>query len=159
MYEAGLIRASFAIESGNEYIRNKIMGKHVKTEKIYEVVELAHAYKNLFTIAFFITGMPEDTVETLNDTYLMIEQLKFKINKFYINDVIPFPGTELFKQCVRDNLFTKKMDLNNIWKTPVDWKEYRQNKNIDQFYIKPYNMSLEQLLEFKEKIDKYDKYN
>ena len=155
LYEAGMIRASFAIESGNEYIRNVIMGKHVKTEKIYEIIELAKSYKNLFTIAFFLIGMPEDTLETLKDTYNMITTLG--VNKFYINNIIPFPGTKLFEQCVQDKLFTDSIDLTNIWKTTFDWQGFKHTKSVNQFYIKPYNITLEQLKNFRDSVREYNK--
>jgi magnesium-protoporphyrin IX monomethyl ester (oxidative) cyclase len=153
MCGAGLVRASLAIESGNEYLRNKIMHKNLKTEKIYKVVEFAKTFKDLHIAAFFLIGMPEETVESLQDTYDMIQRLG--INRYYINNVIPFPGTDLFTQCIEDNLFTKKIDLDNIWKTVYGWQEYKHNKSVEQFHIKPYNMALDDLLYFREKMNEF----
>ena len=99
--------------------------------------------------------MPEDTLETLKDTYNMITTLG--VNKFYINNIIPFPGTKLFEQCVQDKLFTDSIDLTNIWKTTFDWQGFKHTKSVNQFYIKPYNITLEQLKNFRDSVREYNK--
>ncbi len=65
LVSAGLVRVYLAIESGSEFIRNEIMGKHLSTEKIYEIVGLTKKHKQLHVKAYFIIGMPEETQETL----------------------------------------------------------------------------------------------
>jgi anaerobic magnesium-protoporphyrin IX monomethyl ester cyclase len=144
--QAGLVRVSLAIESGSEYIRNQIMKKMLSTEHIYEVVKLTKKYPDLFVRAFFIMGMPEDTNETLQETYDMM--LKLDVDKPTVNTVVPYPGTQLFDQCVRDNLFTENIDLPNLWK--MDKFHFTGNQ---QFFVKPYRMSLDELQVFRDKFD------
>ena len=49
---AGLTRISIAIESGSEYIRNKVIKKGLSTEKIYENTSILASYDELFINAF-----------------------------------------------------------------------------------------------------------
>ncbi len=146
LVEAGLVRLSLAIESGSDFIRNKIMRKKLSTEKIIEIVKLTKQYKHLYVRAFFLIGMPEDTRETLEETYKMIEEID--VDQPCVTNLMPFPGTQVFDQALKDKLFIDNLDINNIWK--MDTFYYSGNK---RFFIKPYNMSLEDLQEFRCKFD------
>ena len=46
---AGWVRGAIAIESGSDYIRNEIMGKRLKREKIYEVTNLGEMHTRTST--------------------------------------------------------------------------------------------------------------
>lgn len=146
MVEAGWVRGAIAVESGSDFIRNNIIGKRLSREKIFEVVNLAKSYKNLYLKAYFIIGMPEETCETLMETYQMIRELD--VDEPYVTNLIPFPGTAVFEQAWRDNLFIEALDLNNLWR--LEGFHYHENK---RFYIKPYRMEFEELREFREKFD------
>lgn len=146
MCNAGMVRTSLAIESGSEYIRNKVMGKNLSTEQIYKVVNLTKSYPTLYVQAYFIVGMPEDTEETLQETYNMID--KINIDYPRPTNAVPFPGTDLFNQCVKDNLFTEAVVIKNLWKTKHSL--FKTGKN---FFIKPYNLSIKRLDEIRSDID------
>lgn len=145
MAEAGLSRVYLAIESGSDFIRNKIMRKNVSREKIFEIARALRGYKQVFINAFFIMGMPEETAETLADTYNMINELD--VDRIYLTNAIPFPGTNLFKQALRDNLLIG-MDVENL---------YRSNElyvtNYKRIFIKPYQLEEKGLLEFRARCD------
>jgi anaerobic magnesium-protoporphyrin IX monomethyl ester cyclase len=142
---AGWVRGALPIESGSDYIRNEIMGKKLTKEKIYEINKLIEKYPHLYLKSYFIIGMPEDTHETLMDSYHMIENLN--VNEITVTNVVPFPGTKLFDQCVRDDLLIN-MDLENIWRG--DWFFFTNNK---QFFLKPYSLSFEDLQYYRSKFD------
>ena len=44
--EAGLVSVSLPIEHGDDYIRNKVIGKTLDRKKIFEVAKLVKKYKN-----------------------------------------------------------------------------------------------------------------
>lgn len=146
MVQAGWVRGAIAIESGSDFIRNKIMGKRLKREKIFEVTQMAKSYRNLYFKAYFIIGMPEDTKETLMETYNMIKEIN--VDETYVTNLIPFPGTSVFEQALRDNLFIEEFDVNNLWR--MNGFHYTDNK---RFYIKPYQLDLEELRAFRDKFD------
>ena len=146
MIGAGWVRGAIAIESGSDYIRNQIMGKHLPREKILEVTRLAKEYPELYFKAYFIIGMPEDTAETLMESYNMIEEMD--IDDPYVTNLVPFPGTRVFEQARRDGLFIGDFDLENLWR--MDGFHYHDNK---RFYIRPYRMELAELEGFRAKFD------
>lgn len=147
MVSAGWIRGALSIESGSDYIRNEVMGKLLPKEKIYEVIELIKRHPSVYLKDCYILGMPEDTYETLMDTYELIRELK--IDETLVANAVPFPGTKLFEQCVRDNLLID-FDLPNIWR---DTSLYCHPTN-ERFFIRPYNLELETLQYFREEFNK-----
>ena len=143
---AGLVRVSLAIESGSDYIRNQVMGKKLPREKIFEIVRLTKKYKELYVRAFFIMGMPEDNRETLDDTYKMIEEID--VDKPIVSNLLPFPGTRLFDQALKDKLFVGDLDADNLWEETRFF--FTDNK---RFFIKPYDLELSELQEYRKKFD------
>lgn len=146
MVQAGWVRGAIAIESGSDFIRNKVIGKHLSRDKIYEVVGLLKKYRDLYLKAYFVIGFPEETPQTLQESYDMIKEID--IDEVYVTNLMPLPGTSVFEQAMRDRLFVDKMDIDNLWQTPGF--HYHNN---EKFYIKPYKMQIEQLNEFRQKFD------
>ena len=99
---------------------------------------------NILTVAGFIMGFPEETHESLQDTYDMMDELK--VHRSTINTLIPFPGTKLFDQVIKEKLLIKNWNLDELWKTPISMQQ-------SEFIIKPYKMSVEELVEWREKLD------
>ena len=142
---AGMVRVALAIESGSPEIR-KCMGKNLSQDKIFETIELLRKYPDVLVRGFFIIGMPEDTDDTLNQTYEMIKRIK--IHSPEIANLIPFQGTKIFNQALCDNLFFEKEDADALWETPI------AISNNDKFYIKPYSMTLVELNQWRIKFNK-----
>lgn len=133
----GCIYAILPIEHGSDQMRNGIIGKKLPKEKIFEVMELYKKYK-IQTRAMFIMGFPEDTAETLGETKKMIEELDPDMADVFT--LIPFPGTKVFKQIVRDKLMIGNIDITQLWAgmLPLDTKG-------SESYIKPYKMTIDEL--------------
>jgi radical SAM superfamily enzyme YgiQ (UPF0313 family) len=146
MVEAGWVRGAIAIESGSDFIRNKVIGKHLSREKIYKVIELAKSYKNLYLKAYFVIGLPEDTRETLMESYEMIKEID--IDEVYVTNLMPFPGTSVFQQAAKDHIFVDEIESDKLWQTP-GFHYHNNNK----FYIKPYKMEIEELGEYRKIFD------
>jgi len=153
MVAAGMVYAAISVEHGNDYMRNEVIKKITDRDEIYKAVESIKRYKVLIR-GNWIMGYPEETNETLQDTYNMIEDLK--IDRAAVLKLIPYPGTPVFDQCVRDNLFVGRLDTTTIWETPLQ-------PHQDDFVIKPYNMSIDELHEWRNKFteirNKYFGYN
>tara|TARA_B100000315_G_scaffold136259_1_gene125552 strand:+ start:6629 stop:6994 length:366 start_codon:yes stop_codon:yes gene_type:complete len=81
-------------------------------------------------------GFPEDTNETLQETYDLIVDMK--PDRANVGILTPYPGTPIFDQCIKDDLFIRKFDLEDYWRTP-----FRPHQG--EVVIKPYDMSLEEL--------------
>jgi radical SAM superfamily enzyme YgiQ (UPF0313 family) len=146
MAKAGCVYVILPIEHGSDYMREKVIGKRLSREKIFEVASLYKKY-NLLTRGYFIMGFPEETPETLMETYTMIQNLQLDMNNVF--NLIPFPGTKVFDQALRDNLLIGDIDASRLWTGQLGLHA----DNEQQFYIKPYTMTLEELSIFRKKFD------
>jgi radical SAM superfamily enzyme YgiQ (UPF0313 family) len=122
------------------------MGKRLSREKIYEVARLARSYKQLYLKAYFIIGMPEETRETIQETYDMVEELG--LAETYVTNLLPFPGTRVFAQAMQDKLLVDDINVQDLWRTTGF--HYTDNK---RFYLKPYKMDLDDLAHWRDKFD------
>lgn len=148
--EAGFAYCFLAIESGSDFIRNKVMNKRLSEETIIRVVNSFRKYPNIHLAAFFIMGMPEETKITLDETYELIEKLD--LDSFKMSVATPFPGTKLFEQCRRDNLFVKNFeDRRFLWRD-AGWYQRILNQT-PPFFFKPYNMEVRELEEYARKFE------
>lgn len=145
MVEAGCVYVILPIEHGNDHMRNNILQKSLPREKIFEINSLYKKH-NLLTRGVYIMGFPEETVNTLNDTVNMIKELETDMSTVFT--LIPFPGTRLFDQALRDDLLIGEIDVKKLWTG-----EMALNTSGSEFYIKPYDMTLEQLQEYRHIFD------
>ncbi len=145
LVNAGMVRINIAIESGSEYIRNKVMKKNLPTAKIYEACEACIEHKHLFLTAYFIIGMPEETRETLEETYNMMTTLP--LDNFSSNFATPYPGTELFDYCKSHNLLAHNVD------DYVNITDLHLDSGYPHF--KPHNLSIDELIKFKKRCRDY----
>ena len=140
--EAGFAYCFLAIESGSDFIRNKVMNKHLSEETIIRVANSFRKYPNIHLAAFFIMGMPEETKTTLDETYELIEKLD--LDSFKMSVATPFPGTKLFEQCQHNNLFVNNFkDHSLLWRESA-WYQRILNQT-PPFFFKPYNMEVQEL--------------
>ena len=139
---AGMVSTILNIEHGSEYIRNEIIKKPISHDKIFKVVDSMRRY-NVQLGTNWIMGFPEDTDETLQETYDMIEAIK--PDRANVGTLTPYPSTPIYEQCFRDDLFIdKKINKKDYWKAP-----FRPHQN--EPVIKPYKMSPEELITWRKK--------
>ena len=67
MVDSGMIRICVAIESGSNKIRNE-MKKGLPEKEITSITAELAKYEHVFVQAYFIIGMPGETLETLEET-------------------------------------------------------------------------------------------
>jgi anaerobic magnesium-protoporphyrin IX monomethyl ester cyclase len=139
--DAGMVTLYLPIEHGDEKIRTSILRKKLTDEKIYEVLGYAKD-RDLFTVGLFLMGIPEETEETLEQTRKFIIDLSLDIN--IVSRLVPFPKTAIADQAKRDGLLLINTD--DVW----NGNEFFSPKNRGQFFIKPYNASLEILHKYRE---------
>jgi anaerobic magnesium-protoporphyrin IX monomethyl ester cyclase len=145
MVNAGLIKISIAIESGSEYIRNKVIGKGLENKKIYEVVDACTKHNHLYIKGFFVIGMPQETHETLEETYKMIKDLP--LDNYGVFFATPYQGTKLFDYCLQHNLLPYKAE------DYVDVDDLQLGSVRPHF--KPHKLTEEDLIRFQKKCNEY----
>jgi radical SAM superfamily enzyme YgiQ (UPF0313 family) len=90
-------------------------------------------------------GMPEDTQESLEASCRLIEDLD--TDDITLSIATPYPGTKLFEQCMRDKLFLPDIVSDHLYET--DWYSHA---NVNRFYIKPYDLDLDALSAYRDRI-------
>jgi anaerobic magnesium-protoporphyrin IX monomethyl ester cyclase len=107
MKKSGCVNICVGIESGNEEIRNKVIGKKLSQEIIRKAVRLCQK-ANLPIIGFFILGLPGETEKTFKDTLEMIKTLP--LTMITTSFFTPLPGTPLYETCLKNRYIEK-----NYW--------------------------------------------
>jgi len=144
LIQAGLEGICVAPESGSDYIRNKIIGKNTSSEQIYKCFDLLRKYPQLFVRAFFIVGFPEETKETMEQTYNMVQKLADRIDSISLFYAIPFPGTKLFNSSKSQQL----IHINH--NTMSTFSDYINDS--DTPFIKPKKLEIEELKQLRQKV-------
>jgi anaerobic magnesium-protoporphyrin IX monomethyl ester cyclase len=143
--EAGLIRTCISVETGDDFIRNTIMLKQVDHDEIFTVVAAIRRYPHIFLLTDFVIGMPEDTEESLEISCQLITDLD--TDGITLSIATPYPGTRLFEQCMRDELFLPDIVCDHLYET-----DSYSHANVNKFYIKPYNLGLDTLSAYRDRI-------
>jgi len=142
--QAGLIRTTLSIESGNEYVRNQIMKKKSKQTDIFSAIESIRKYPQIYLLTDFVIGMPEETIESLQSTYNLLSDLD--TDDITISIATPYPNTKLYDQCIKDNLFLPDIKIDELYKS-----EGFCHANLKRFNIRPYNLSIQELIKYRDK--------
>jgi anaerobic magnesium-protoporphyrin IX monomethyl ester cyclase len=63
-------------------------------------------------------GFPEDTAQTLQNTYDLLMELNADLN--YVFNLILFPGIKVFEQAKKEGLLLSTLTEEQIWKGEID---------------------------------------
>lgn len=99
------------IESGNDYIRNNIVGKKLSNEQIIQGARHLHN-QGIKVLTSNIIALPGETLENAIET-LRLNQ-KIKANFIRMNTLIPFPKTELTNYAIKHGYLPKDFNLKDI---------------------------------------------
>ncbi len=96
--DAGCQGVSFAIESGNEELRNKVLGKKITNRQIEDAAAMLKKQGIKFA-TYNIVGIPGETVENALETI----ELNIRIKTDYprCSFLTPYPGTKIAEYAVR----------------------------------------------------------
>jgi radical SAM superfamily enzyme YgiQ (UPF0313 family) len=111
MVDAGCYMVLFGIESGDpETLRRTRKG--ISLEKNIEAVKIAHA-AGMKVGVYIMFGFPWETTDSLDNDLKMIHELWNDTHLFNgSGSVIPFPGTEIYRQYVNE------YDFKDYWLKP-----------------------------------------
>lgn len=91
--KAGIRWLALGIESGSSHVRDGAE-KSLKTEDIFETVRMIQD-AGINVIGNFIFGLPDDTMESMQETFDLAEELNCEFANFY--SAMAYPGSQLYK--------------------------------------------------------------
>jgi len=137
--DAGCQVVYFGVESGSQRILN-LMKKGITLEQSVKAIRLAKEV-GINTVASFILGMPDESVEEANATIEFATRLNPDYAQFTI--CTPYPGTELYDYAVKNDLlltrdWSKYDALTPVMKTKISIRKLREllSKAYFKFYTR-----------------------
>lgn len=113
---AGCYQIFFGVESGNDYIRNEILKRHMKRGEIINAFEACRK-EGIRTVAYNMVGIPFEDKKKVLDTIKLNVEIKADISLSPI--YYPYPDTKLY-EIARDQGFV-----------PENY-DYREDRYVDQ---------------------------
>ncbi len=131
---AGFNWLAFGIESASERVR-KDVDKGFRQDAIFQTVEKVRA-AGINVIANFIFGLPEDNVETMQETLDMALELNCEFANFYC--AMAYPGSQLYNLAMKES-----------WPLPQRWSGYSQH-SVDSLPLATKYLSASEVLRFRD---------
>ncbi|MBL7197159.1 MAG: radical SAM protein [Candidatus Omnitrophica bacterium] len=133
--ETGCVELRLGLESGDDYIRNDIFKKGIKTELIRETIRLIQKYK-ISIVGYFIIGAPGETKETLRVTSSFVKEIN--IDTPAIFSYKPVTKTEacatLFKMGGRVDE-KKRKEIVSLFKGEIVYTPYLTPNQVHYYKI------------------------
>jgi anaerobic magnesium-protoporphyrin IX monomethyl ester cyclase len=107
---------NIGLESGNEYIRKKILKRYYTNEQFLTAVSLAKKY-DINVNLFNLVGLPEETDEMHLETVALNRMAQ--PNVLYTSIFFPYPGTELYDLCQRKGYLPNKISMSRERRSSV----------------------------------------
>jgi len=127
--KAGFNWLCLGIESGNQQVRQNASKGKFGQEDIRKVVKQIESH-GIYTLGNYMFGLPDDTLETMQETFNLAVELNCTRPNFYC--VIPYPGSQLHSLAEQ-----RKLELPPEWdkskpllpeeKKGFGWKGYSQH--------------------------------
>jgi radical SAM superfamily enzyme YgiQ (UPF0313 family) len=111
--KAGVNWLALGIESGNKVVRQDVVKGRFTEVNIVDLVKKVQDY-DINVIGNYIFGLPEDTVETMQDTLDMSMELNCEFANFY--SAMAYPGSKLYLDALKEG-----------WELPETYVGYSQH--------------------------------
>ena len=105
MKKSGSYQMTVSIESGNQYVLDRIIKKPLNLKKTLDIVAAARE-RDFEIIANFVIGFPHETWGQIRETFAYAEVLKADLVNSHI--ATPLPKTELMDVCVREGYVSER---------------------------------------------------
>jgi anaerobic magnesium-protoporphyrin IX monomethyl ester cyclase len=129
MAKSGMKQIHLAIESGNQYVQDKIIKKRLALNKVKPVVELLKKY-DVNIRAFFIMGFPGESLDMMRDTKNFAKELK--VDWAIFSFASPVVGSELYETARMNNqLISANSDATTYFEAQLKTKEWTHKEVED----------------------------
>lgn len=106
--DSGCRQMMMSVESGDDYIRNKVMMRNISRETMINSFEICGKH-GINTLATCIIGLPFETPEMIENSIATVAKLR-SVNSYGINIFYPYRGTQLRKICEEKGFMPKTID-------------------------------------------------
>lgn len=134
MKKAGINWLALGIESGNPSVRDGA-SKKMRVNDITKIVRNIQD-AGIRVIGNYIFGLPDDTVETMQETLDMAVELNCEFANFY--SAMAYPGSKLYEIAVKER-----------WKLPDEWYGFSQH-SYETLPLPTKYVSAEESLKFRD---------
>lgn len=131
---AGFTWLALGIEAASPRVRNAVQ-KGYPQERIFRTVRAIQA-AGIRVIGNFIFGLPEDDLETMQETLELARALQCEFVNFYAT--MAYPGSSLYQRALERN-----------WPLPESWSGYSQHA-IDTLPLATRTLSGAEVLQFRD---------
>jgi radical SAM superfamily enzyme YgiQ (UPF0313 family) len=138
--KAGIRWLALGIESGSEHVRDGAEKSFSQTEIIDIVRQIQQA--GISVIGNYIFGLPDDDLETMQQTLSLATELNCEFANFY--SAMAYPGSPLYGMAVK-----------NGWSLPATWSGFSQH-SYDCLPLPTEKVSAAQVLKFRD--EAFDQY-
>ena len=130
MKNAGCYEVRMGVESGNDYIRNKVYNRNMSRDQLLNAFKIIK--KNGLQLRLdFIIGAPFETPEMIEESIELAKESNG--DQIFFVKLYPFPGTEIKKICEKEQIIKKKMKFNEKGMPPVDKTLFTSKKQLKKF--------------------------
>lgn len=141
MYESGCRLVSIGVESGSQYVLDKI-GKKITIDDVRDTVKIFKKAK-IKVYNYFVIGLPWDDEDTIQDTIEFAIELDSDFISFYT--ATPLLGTRYYRYAVENNLFDSQCSFDNAYFYPVVKTHFLSKERVFElhkeavrrFYLRP----------------------
>ena len=134
--ESGCFAVKMGVESGNEYMRNKIMHKHLSNEEILQCMGWLKKY-GIIVQTSNILGSPGETLDSAWETLEF--NAKLAPEHAWCSLIQPYPGTTIQDLVMKDGMMPPGFDQDEFEQsyfmtTPVDVENKREITNLQKLF-------------------------
>ena len=115
MYKSGCRLVSIGVESGSQYMLEK-MEKKITLNDVRRTVKVFKKAK-IRIYNYFVIGLPWETEETVEETIKFAIELNSDFISFYT--ATPLPGSRFYDYALEHNLFDKETSFENAYYYPA----------------------------------------
>jgi radical SAM superfamily enzyme YgiQ (UPF0313 family) len=125
-------QVNVAIESGSQYVLDKVIKKHVNLDLAIGIVDTLKKH-DLYVEAFFVIGLPGETDLHRKETLDFIKSTQIDWCRFFV--ATPFKGSELYEICEENDYFTRDPLAGDVAFSIISTPEYSAEYVTKQTYL------------------------
>ncbi|MBI5684113.1 MAG: cobalamin B12-binding domain-containing protein [Verrucomicrobia bacterium] len=135
LLRAGIRWLAFGVEAANARVRDDVQ-KGYGQERIFSTINRCRDI-GIYVIANYIFGLPEDDLQTMQETLDMALALNAEFANLYC--AMAYPGSQLYNTAVKEN-----------WPLPEKWTGYSQH-SVDMLPLPTKHLPASEVIRFRDR--------